>query len=75
MEHLYECKVINSEEPEIKYEEIYSNNIQSIYEVNKRFQQNMNLREEFIKEFENEQNQNPHVIVLNDPLYSLYRNG
>ena len=73
--HLYECKVINSEEPVIKFEEIYSNNIQSIYEVNRRFQQNMNLREEIMKEIENEKNQNPHVIVLNDPLYSLYRNG
>ena len=35
----------------------------------------MNLREEFMKEIENEENQNPHVIVLNDPLYSLNING
>ena len=67
--------MINSEEPAINFEEIYSKNIQTIDEVNKRFQQNMKSREEFTKEIENEENQNPHVIVLNDPLYSLNING
>ena len=72
-EHLYEYKVINSEEPVITYEKLYLNNIQSIYEVIKRFQQNMNIREELMKQIEKEieENQNPHLIVFS-PFFSIF---
>ena len=45
MSHIYECKILNSDEVCTKYENIYSDNIENIQKVYKRFKINMNKRE------------------------------
>ena len=73
MEHVYSCKILNSETTDIHYEEIYKDNIYQISEVHKRFQKNLKKREKLMNE--NEGRRNPHVILPQDPLYSVYSNG
>ena len=82
MKHIYLCKMLNLEEPEpgLEYEQIYSNNIKKIREINKRFQQNMKKRQE-LKETEIEEEEKmknikfPPRDPLCDPLYLVYSNG
>ena len=45
MQHVYTCTKLNNEEPATKYEHIYSNNLQKLSEVYKRFENNMTKRE------------------------------
>ena len=52
-------RLLNEIEEEINYEKIYSENVKQISEV-------LNGIEE---------RQNPHVILPQDPLYSVYSNG
>ena len=52
MEHMYNCTLLNEEEPLIKYEKIYSENVKVIKPINKRFRENMNCRQEVINETE-----------------------
>ena len=87
MKHIYLCKMLNLEEPEpgLEYEQIYSNNIKKIREINKRFQQNMKKRQELketeIEEEEKEKRKKmkymkfPPCDPLCDPLYLVYSNG
>ena len=65
MEHVNSCKILNPEETEINFEEIYSENVKQISEVHRRFQ--------ILNEIE--ERQKPHVILPQDPLYSIYSNG
>ena len=46
MEHVYNCKFLNGEEANIKYEKIYQENVDDLKIVLKRFEQNMNKREQ-----------------------------
>ena len=84
MKHVYTCTNLNSEKPAIKYEHIYSNNIQKLSEVYKRFEHNMTKRENETNENRNDEKQNEtpnneknknngvsHVIHIRDPLYPV----
>ena len=84
MKHVYTCTNLNSEEPAIKYEHIYSNTIQKLSEVYKRFEHNMTKRENETNENRNDEKQNEtpnneknknngvsHVIHIRDPLYPV----
>ena len=76
MLHIFNCKYLNKEEEtNIKYEAIYSNNISEQIKVLRRFQKNMEVRNDLIKTNKNEKYENdikeehpPHVIVCSDPL-------
>ena len=48
MEHVYTCKQLNSEEPITEYKNIYSENIDQISYVYKRFMENMKTREQIL---------------------------
>jgi hypothetical protein len=79
MKHVYTCAQLNSEETAIKYEHIYSNNIQQLSEVYKRLEHNMTKRENENRNDEkqnktpnNEKNKNNGVShVIHYFLYSL----
>ena len=74
MKHVYMCQILNPEKHVTEYEEIYSENIQSIKEVYRRFQNNLNERERQL----NENQEFSHAILVSDPLYSTfidYSNG
>ena len=73
MEHVYSCTILNSEKTDIHYEKIYSENIHQIREVHRRFQKNLKRREKLLNEIE--EKLNPHVILPQDRLYSVYSNG
>ena len=45
MDHIYNCEILNSEKPIIKFEEIFSNNIVKQIEVFRRFKNNLETRE------------------------------
>ena len=76
MKHIYKCKELNSEKPESEYENVYTNDVQKIQTVYKRFDDNMKKRENLMKELENEEKMVPQVIQSCDPLYSIvYSNG
>ena len=45
MAHIYFCKSLNQNEPEIIYEKIYNGNLKSQVEVYKRFKKNLETRE------------------------------
>ena len=70
MEHVYTCIMLNNENADVKFEEIYSSNTKLISEVNKRFQNNMKNREEIMNKNEGEIELKTHVILSSDPLYS-----
>ena len=52
MEHVYTCKQLKSEEPLTEYKYIYSENIDKISYVYKRFVENMDIREQLLNENE-----------------------
>ena len=71
MEHVYNCKLLNEL---ITYEKIYLENVKVIKAINKRFQENMNCRQEVINEREMKKNLPCDPIC--DPLCSvLYIQG
>jgi hypothetical protein len=49
MQHVYTCTKLINEDPLTKYEHIYSNNLQKLSEVYKRFENNMTKRENEMK--------------------------
>ena len=71
MEHVYTCTMLNSKTTDIKFDEIYSSNTKLISEVNRRFQNNMNKREEINDQNEEEIKLKTHAILSSDPLYSI----
>ena len=77
MNHIYECKKLNNEKPEVKYEQIYTENIKQIIKVHKRFKQNMKRRNELMDEIEQKKNNKEEILQCDprDPLYSVYSNG
>ena len=60
MEHIYNCKFLNSEEEKIKYEKVYQENVDNLKIILKRFEQNCNKREKI-----------SHVIQKCDPPVSV----
>ena len=52
MEHIYNCKYWNIEEATTEYGKIFEDDIDEQIKVNKRFQHNLEKREEFINEEE-----------------------
>ena len=52
MKHIYSCKMLKSEEPETEYENVYTENIDKILYVQKRFHENMKKRENLLKDNE-----------------------
>ena len=63
MEHIYDCKLLNNEEPIIAYNQIFKGNIGEQVTILRRFENNMKQREQI-------QNENFHVILDCDPLYN-----
>ena len=63
MEHIYNCKILNEEEPIISYNQIFKGNIGEQVTILQRFENNMKQREQIQKE-------NFHVILDCDPLYN-----
>ena len=75
MEHIYLCKILNKEEEQLPYKQIFNGNIGEQITIFKRFQKNMKERENLWK-IEKQKNENLHVIPSGDPLYKyLYSNG
>ena len=64
IEHIYNCKYLNKNEPKVQFENIYSENIPKQKEVLKRFENNLRIRNE------NKETKMNHVIQL-DPLSSI----
>jgi hypothetical protein len=64
MRHIYNCEFLNSDKPAEKYERIFSDNISEQKSVLKRFEQNMEIREQKAEEF-------PHAIQVCDPPFSV----
>ena len=77
MKHIYFCKKLNSEEPTLEYENIYSNNTEKVKIVYERFLENDKKREEIIADMKKDQNVETKNGQTNlpmrsscDPLYS-----
>ena len=71
MEHIYECGFLNEKAPEIKFEEIFGENIDKMKKVFTRFRYNIDVKSRKEKE-------STHVIPCGDPPYSVkivYGNG
>ena len=67
IEHIYNCKILNKIEPKVKYEMIYSENINQQKLIMKRLEDNMKTRNE-------QKNLNEPCDPL-DPLYSHVENS
>ena len=76
MKHIYQCEMWNKEnENEIPiFENIFGDNILELVKVNKQFQINYNRRERYKLEVKKkkEEELQPHVIQISDPLSSLF---
>ena len=71
MEHIYICKILNNEEPNIPYNKVFIGNIGEQVSILRRFLTNMKQREQMkIRNKENETMNNLHVIQICDPLYN-----
>ena len=69
MKHIYYCKLLNKDKPELKYEEIFSENLEKQRIVLTRFEENLEKRKEYQILSENKTNEPNHGIQL-DPLSS-----
>ena len=68
MEHIYNCRYLNTEKAELDYEEVYGENVSEIKQILKRFEHNMNNRENYTNKVEDEMDQG---ILECDPLFSV----
>jgi hypothetical protein len=69
MEHVYNCKYLNIEEPAEEYLKIFSGNTREQRTVLQRFEENLSIREK-------KKEESSHVILLSDPPSSvLYEIG
>ena len=46
MKHIYNCKILNKDEPKVEFEQLYSENTQQQKIILKRFEGNMKIRNE-----------------------------
>ena len=73
MEHIYNCKTLNSEETNIPYNKVFNGNIGEQVEIFRRFQTNMKQREQRITQnIDKETTTNFHAIQKCDPLYNNF---
>ena len=72
IEHIYNCKYLNSTEPDTHFRNIFSENLIEQKKVFIRFTENMKIREDYtdMKKAEKLKDEATHVIH-SDPLYSL----
>ena len=70
MSHIYECKNLNSEKSNLKYEYIYTDNIEHIKKVYRRFTTNMQVRGNNLNNRKN--NETSHVTI--GPLFPVQCN-
>ena len=49
MKHIYNCKILNKDEPKVEFEQLYSENTQQQKIILKRFEGNMKTRNENLK--------------------------
>ena len=56
MEHIYNCISLNETEPKVNYQRIFEGNVNNTRSILKRFELNMNIR-----------NEKHHVIQICDP--------
>ena len=70
IEHIYYCVLLNKEHHEIKFEQIYSDNLIEQKKVLNRFEKNMERRNEFKNISYKEESEPNHGIQL-DPLSSV----
>ena len=78
MRHIYESECWDTENNEIPYEKMYSENIGELKKVYIQFQVKFEKREEFLNKKELEENYDgepPHVIPVCDPLSSVLEFG
>ena len=80
MRHIYECQLLNIEEPSEKYEQIFEGNIEQQIIVFRRFDNNFEKYEKYKNKTESEEHEGitDHVILDRDPLLSVmldYSNG
>ena len=78
MEHIYNCKILETEKTRIRipFEEIFENDVKKQLEISKQFFKKLEEREKLRSEVNKNINA-PHVIHLCDPLLPLNegRNG
>ena len=76
MKHIYQCEFWNKENEKEKpiFESIFGDDISALVKVNKQFQINYNRREKYTFEVKNKKEEQfqPHVIQISDPLSSLF---
>ena len=63
MEHIYNCRYLNTEKAELDYEEVYGENVSEIKQILKRFEHNMNNRENYTNKVEDEMDQGIHFSL------------
>ena len=68
IEHIYICKKLNEEEAQVEYEKLFCGNMNELTYILRRYEENLEKREQFINE-KNEETAS-HVI-LTDPLSSI----
>ena len=64
MEHIYECRYLNENTVEIKFEEIFGEKIKSQKKILERFEKSVNMRN-------SKESQQSHVIPFGDPPSSV----
>ena len=76
MEHIYNCKYWNKEDITTEFGKIFEDDIDEQINMNKRLQNNLEKREEFINvEKEREKHVNSHVILSVDTLSFLFEHS
>ena len=65
LEHIYNCKLLNKEDPIFSYKQIFKGNIGEQVTIFLRFEYNMKQRAKI-------QNETFHVIHVSDPLYNSF---
>ena len=73
MEHIYKCEILNTEEIELPYSDIYNGEINEQISVLKRFMKNFSEKEKY----DMRKVENPHAIASCEPQFSdnEYCNG
>ena len=73
MKHIYECQLLNIEEPTENYEKIFTGNIEEQIIVFQRFENNFEKHEQYKNNTESEKQEgiSDHVILDRDPLLSI----
>ena len=75
MKHIYECQLLNIEEPSEKYKQIFEGNIEQQIIVFRRFDNNFEKIEKYKNKTESDEQEGTtdHVILDRDPLFCYVR--